>query len=83
MGHQQQGERVSSRLKRYRIVKKVVLGFNDPRDQYDILISAGELVCDGDTIWWDNEGYHRESITTVNAIDQWLEEGRIEEIQDA
>jgi len=69
----------ATRLKRYRILKPIYLGFVSPRDQFDVKIDPAQelakLESDGTTIW-----VVRESITMGYAIGQWLNAGLIEEI---
>ena len=70
-------------MKKYVITKPIVLGFLTPRDQYDVLFKPEDgvmLESDGHTIWTIKNGKRDESITTANAIDVWLKEGRIAEI---
>ena len=66
-------------LKRYRILKPVVLGFITPRDQFDVITDPAKelakLESDGSTIW-----VVRESITMGYAIEQWLNAGLIAEV---
>jgi hypothetical protein len=68
-------------MKRYKVVKPIVLGFLSGREQVDSLIVPADgivLESDGKTIW-ALEGEKRiESITMGNAIDLWLEQSKIE-----
>ena len=67
-------------MKRYTIKEKIVLGFLTRQDQIDTIIDPtfrhAELMFDGKDIY-----LVQKSITTNNAIDLWLEEGKIEEIK--
>lgn len=71
-------------MKKYKILKFIILGFLTRQDQYDERItpeSGAILEIVDDIIWVIENGERRESITMASAIDDWLEEGRIEEIQ--
>ncbi len=60
------------------------MGFNAPQDQYDAIIGPEDdivLESDGQTIWVVKNEQHHESITTANAIEHWLDNGTIVEIQ--
>lgn len=70
-------------LKRYRVLKPVVLGFLTPRDQYDEIIRPKDnvtLESDGHTIWAIKNSRRQESITIAAAIEIWLKHGFIAEI---
>ena len=72
-------------MKRYRVLKLVVLGFLTPRDQFDAFIAPEDgvtLECDGHTIWTNKDGKRRESITVASAIEYWLDQGLIVEIPE-
>lgn len=71
-------------MQTYRLLAPIMLTFLTPQDSYDVMFSPVDLEpvtlrCDGHTIWVVNcfHGEH-ESITTANAIDLWLEQGKIE-----
>jgi hypothetical protein len=59
----------------------IMLGFFNGREQYDVLIEAGQghLMFDGADIYWIFEGRQRMSDTINNAIAVWLEQERIAE----
>ena len=70
-------------MKRYAVLKPIVLGFSRPQDQFDVLIYPEDnttLESDGHTIWLIIDNERHESITTANAIENWLNEGKILEI---
>ncbi|MBI5732442.1 hypothetical protein HY967_00580 [Candidatus Jorgensenbacteria bacterium] len=70
-------------MKKYRILKRVMLGFTTPQDQYDVIIGPEDgtiLESDGHTIWTIKDGKRHESITMANAIDIWLGREAIVEI---
>ena len=71
-------------MKKFRILKPVMLSFLTPQDQYDTIISPENdavLESDNHTIWIITKtGAREESITTANAIEIWLAEGKITEI---
>lgn len=69
-------------MKRYKLLKLVILGFYVEGEQCDATLKAGEdvLESDGHTIWAIIDGTRYESITQANAIGIWLQEGRIAEI---
>ena len=70
-------------MKRYEILKLVMLGFLAPQDQFDVIIGPEEntiLESDGHTIWIIQKGKRHESITVAYAIEIWLEDGKISEI---
>ena len=70
-------------MKRYRVIKTIVLGFLTPQDQFDTIIHPGDgiiLESDGHTIWTVKNGERHESITMAYAIEHWLENGAIVEI---
>ena len=60
-----------------------MLGFITSRDQYDASFypeDGWSLECDGHTIWIIKGNERHESITTANAIDIWLSQGRVLEM---
>jgi hypothetical protein len=72
--------------KRYFEVRDgIMLGFFNGREQYDVLIEAGQghLMFDGADIYWIFEERQRVSETINNAIPVWLEQGRIAEVVGA
>ena len=67
-------------MKKYRIIKPIMLGFLTPQEQFDATIDSEDdviLECDGHTIWAIKNGKRHESITMANAIDCWLRDGLI------
>lgn len=64
------------------IRKEIMLGFFNGREQYDVLIDAGQgaLMFDGRDIYWLIDGEQRMSDTINNAIGIWLSDGSIEEV---
>jgi hypothetical protein len=64
------------------IRKEIMLGFFNGRDQYDVLIDAGQgtLMFDGRDIYWLIDGEQRMSDTINNAIGIWLRDGSIGEV---
>jgi hypothetical protein len=71
-------------MKRYKILRDILLDFLTPQDQYSCRIdSSYTLECDEHTIWIvDESGQRQESITTANAVDMYLERGCIEELPE-
>lgn len=73
-------------MKRYKVLKRILLGFMDPRDQYDAFFLPSHvsyLETDGNTIYVNTTSNNRlESITTPNIIEYWLEDGTIEEFDE-
>lgn len=71
-------------MRKYRILKPVMLSFLTPQDQYDTIISPENdavLESDNHTIWIITKtGARKESTTRANAIDLWLENGSVTEI---
>lgn len=71
-------------VKKYKVIQPVMLGFLTPQDQVDVLLDPKDrefwLESDGHTIWGMNSEQRQESITMANAIDIWLEQGKIEEV---
>lgn len=70
-------------MKKYRILKPIVLGFTAPQDQYDALFTPENNVAlesDGHTIWVIKDDKREESITIAAAIEIWLNQGLIVEI---
>lgn len=66
----------------FEICKGIMLGFFNGREQYDVLIDAGQgtLTFDGRDIYWLIDGEQRMSETINNAIGIWLSDGSIEEV---
>lgn len=68
-------------MKEYKVIQPVMLSFLTARDQVDGLFHPDDadylLKSDGKTIWVFSKGEWRESITMANAIDIWLEQGKI------
>ena len=72
-------------MKKYRILKPIVLGFLTPQDQFDALIGPEDgviLASDGHTIWTIRNRKRHESITVGHAIQIWLDRGLIIEIPE-
>ncbi len=72
-------------LKKYRILKPILLGFLTPQDQFDATIGPEDgviLESDGHTIWTIGNGERHESITVGYAIQLWLDRGLIIEIPE-
>ncbi len=72
-------------MKKYRILKPIILGFITPQEQYDLKICPedGEILeSDGRTIWTNKNGVQKDSITMASAIWLWLAGGRIAEIKE-
>lgn len=80
-------------MRKFRILKDVVLAFLTPQDQYDSLFKPGDPVelgfgpsranpFGGEGIWVMRTDVTRqtESITSNHMIDVWLRDGTIEEI---
>ncbi len=69
-------------MKRYKILKLVILGFHVEGERCNAKLKVDEdtLESDGHTIWAIIDGTRQESITQANAIGIWLQEGRIAEI---
>lgn len=68
-------------IKRYKIIKPIILSFTTPQDQYESIIHPKEsayLECDGSTIWYCYNDEKRETITMANAIQSWLCDGKVE-----
>lgn len=71
-------------MKKYKINSVIMLGFLTPQDQYDLSIGPNDsysLEANDTTIWlvYNKTGKRSESITTINAIQYWLDDGAIEE----
>ncbi|MBI2024918.1 MAG: hypothetical protein HYT03_02445 [Candidatus Harrisonbacteria bacterium] len=70
-------------MKKYRILKSVILSFLTPQDQSDEIIEPKDgviLESDGRTIWAIKNRKRHESITVAHAIEYWLDIGAIIEI---
>jgi len=70
-------------VKKYKVLDVVVLGFLTAQSQYDEIFHPEDgvvLESDGQTIWATKDGKRKESITMAYAIDMWLDQGRLEEI---
>lgn len=71
-------------MKKYRVLKSIVLGFLTPQDQYDMFFTPEDnitLESDIHTIWVIKNDKRHESITIAAAINVWLEQGLITEIK--
>lgn len=66
----------------FEIRKEIMLGFFNGREQYDVLIDAGQgqLMFDGCDIYWMIGGEKRMSETINNAIGIWLTDGSIKDV---
>jgi hypothetical protein len=68
-------------VKQYKILDTIYLGFLTHNDSYELFIDPGfgHLKFDGsDIVYIDAHGGEHVSHTTNNAIDIWLEQGKIE-----
>ena len=68
-------------MNEYTILRPIVLGFLTHNDSYDMIIGPdnGHLKFDGKNIYYvDRAGVEKESHTSNNAIDIWLERGILE-----
>lgn len=71
-------------MRRYRVIRPIILGFLTPQDQHNLIIEPENgtiLESDGQTIWLIKNEKRRESITTANAIKCWLKQGAIARIK--
>lgn len=70
--------------KKYKVVGKILLSFNDREEgQADYIIDDGTVEFDGHNILrMGLDGNMYESITQNHAIDVWLKEGKLEEIKE-
>jgi len=67
----------------FAIVTTIMLSFLTHNDSYDIILTGddGSLEFDGaDIIFVSKEGIKKVSVTTNNAIELWLAQGKIQEI---
>lgn len=67
-------------MKQYKILNPVVLDFIFNNEQQSIIFSSNDNIIvetDGVTIWARMREYQVESITTPNAIDLWLRDGKL------
>jgi len=73
-------------MKKYRILGTILLSFILEGEQHDSLLDPTEgcwLEFDGSTIWYrQSDGQRFESITTPNAIDVFLRDKKIEEMNE-
>jgi hypothetical protein len=78
-------------IKRYKILKPIMLSFSLARDQSDVLHAKGYLDADDETIWFvrrarlsDGLPHHQqgreETISSVAMLEWWLRDGALEEI---
>lgn len=78
-------------IKRYKILKPIMLSFSLARDQSDVLHAKGYLDADDATIWFvrrarlsDGLPHHQqgreETISSVAMLEWWLRDGALEEI---
>ena len=69
-------------MKKYKVIQPVMLSYLTARDQVDATFHPDDgdytLECDGSTIWASLGEKRLETITMANAIDIWLEQGKIE-----
>lgn len=79
-------------IKRYKILKPIMLSFSLARDQSDVLHAKGYLDADDATIWFmrharlsDGLPHHQqgreETISSVAMLEWWLRDGALEEIE--
>jgi len=66
----------------FEIRKQIMLGFFNGREQYDVLIDAGQgkLMFKDRDIYWLVNNEQRISDTINNVIEMWLSDGSIEEV---
>ena len=66
----------------FEIRKQIMLGFFNGREQYDVLIDAGQgkLMFKDRDIYWLVNNEQRISDTINNVIEIWLSDGSIEEV---
>lgn len=67
----------------FAIVTHIMLSFLTHNDSYDTILTRddGSLEFDGaDIIFVSKEGIKKVSVTTNNAIELWIKQGRIQEI---
>ncbi len=70
-------------VRRYKILKNIMLGFLGLREQHDEIIGPDDDViieCDEHTIWAIKGERRTESITAANAMIIWIENGSIQEL---
>lgn len=70
-------------VRKYKILKNVMLGFLGLQEQHDEIVGSNDgvvLECDDRTIWAVKGGKRIESITTANVIDIWIKNGFIQEL---
>lgn len=70
-------------IKRYRLLKPVVLGFATAREQHDSIYKPEHgiiILSDGKDIFISNGENRARSITTVSALELWVRNGSIEEL---
>ena len=71
-------------MKRYRVVKQIILDFVTHNDQYGRYVEQSEntiLEVDESTIWVIENGKRAEAINTVILFKYLLRDGKIEEIK--
>ena len=71
-------------MKKYEILQEIVLGFLTHNDSYDMFIDpgVGHLEFDGkDIVWVDVVGDRFTSHTQNQAIQVWVEQGRLKEME--
>lgn len=73
-----------STVKKYKVLQPVMVSFLTARNQIDEMLHPDDgdfwLESDGHTIWALNSSNRLETITMANAINIWLEQGKIEEV---
>lgn len=73
-------------MKKYKVLKRILLGFMDPQDQYEAFFlpsHVSHLETENSTIYViTTSGNRLESITTANIIEYWLKDGTIEEFDE-
>jgi len=66
------------RIKRYKIVRPIILSFLTSQDQEDYILDSGFIECNEHAIWFiDSKGKKTESITTANEVEQFLKDKKI------
>lgn len=71
-------------VKKYKILKSLILGFLTPQDQFDQIFGPDDdviLESNGNTIWVIKGKEKHESITQAHAIEFYLQKKIIEEIE--
>jgi hypothetical protein len=72
-------------MKKFTIVKTIMLSFIEKNEQIDYLFRAGDGIVEleGSTVWFETtDGRRFESITTANIVPLALEQGNIKEVTE-